>query len=177
MHARPFGTNAHFKDDTKKFSDFPFLISFLFRPGKEAVGMQCSAAILCLQLLDMKLLFIITILCADTRSHFRNDLHAIQDLCVMATMLTSTVSSRRKSNNSTNTVTSPEEGQAANIVCEILKVLFNLVCNISTTNLTLVSADCRSLLWPGRKLLLLIDVSFRARRWTLLIWAVWPGSC
>ncbi|XP_055336613.1 synembryn-A-like [Paramacrobiotus metropolitanus] len=79
------------------------------------------------QLLDMKLLFIISILCADTRVHLRNDLRAVQDLCVTVTMLASSSASGAAA-----------EGSLVNsVLCEILKVLFNLVCNMSPTNLTL----------------------------------------
>ncbi|OQV22799.1 Synembryn-A [Hypsibius exemplaris] len=73
------------------------------------------------QFLDVKLLFILTILCAEIRSVLRNDCHAVQDLCIYATCLHD-----KKQHTFVN-----------NILCEILKTLFNLVCNISQINLTM----------------------------------------
>ena len=72
----------------------------------------------------MKVLFILTILCAEIRTFLRIDCHAVQDLCIYATCLHD-----KKHHHHVN-----------NILCEILKTLFNLICNIGVTNLTMVSS-------------------------------------
>ena len=74
------------------------------------------------QHLDTKLLFILTILCADVRSPLRLNCRAVQDLCIYATCLMD----KRQHNH------------VENVLCEILKTLFNLVYNLKHDHLNMV---------------------------------------
>ncbi|GAU95336.1 hypothetical protein RvY_06970 [Ramazzottius varieornatus] len=73
------------------------------------------------QHLDTKLLFILTILCADVRSPLRQTCRAIQDLCIYATCL----------------IDKRQHNHVENVLCEILKTLFNLVYNLRQEHLTM----------------------------------------
>ncbi|KAG1714950.1 Synembryn-A [Nymphon striatum] len=82
-----------------------------------------------MKLYDMRILFLLTALCTDTRPKLRNEYHGLEYLTeIMNMIVNKTVSEELNTAEKLN-------NDEVNLVCEILKVLFNLTTTSNDTDL------------------------------------------